>query len=157
MIRLLSIAAFSILFITSISFSQSSSEYKPVTEFDPSRDAVKDVNAAVDEAKRSNRRIILDVGGDWCIWCHRLDDFIESNDEIKTYLQDNFVVVKVNYSKENKNEEFFSKYPEIPGYPHIFVLEKNGELLHSQNTGELEENKNYSHKKMMAFLNKWAP
>jgi len=157
MLRILSVLMFSFLFITGFSFPQSESNYKPVTEFDPLRDPAKDVKEAVEEAKRSNRRIILDVGGDWCIWCHRLDEFIEKNNNLKTFLNKNFIIVKINYSKENKNEEFLSKYPEIPGYPHFFVLEKNGELLHSQNTGELEQDKGYSQEKLMAFLKKWAP
>ena len=156
MLRILSVMIFSFLLFTGFSIPQSESAYKPVTEFDPSRDPVNDVNEAVEEAKKSNRRIILDVGGDWCIWCHRLDEFIEKNDDIKSFLDKNFIVVKINFSKENKNEKFLSQFPEIPGYPHYFVLEKDGKLLHSQNTGELEEDKGYSKDKMMTFLKKWA-
>ncbi len=156
MLRILSVAILLFLFFAGYSFPQSVTSYTPVTEFDPLRDPAKDVKEAVEEAKKSGRRIILDVGGDWCIWCHRLDAFIESNDEIKTFLNNNFIVVKVNFSKENKNEKFLSKYPEIPGYPHYFVLEKDGKLLHTQNTGELEQDKGYGKEKMMAFLKKWA-
>jgi thioredoxin-related protein len=156
MLRILSALVFSVLFLTASSFSQSESTYKPVTEFDPSRNPAEDVKEAAIEAQRTNKRIILDVGGDWCIWCHRLDDFIKKNEEINNFLHKNFILVKVNFSKENKNEEFLSKYPEIPGYPHFFVLEKNGELLHSQNTGELEQDKGYSKEKMMTFFKNWA-
>ena len=42
-------------------------------------------------------------------------------------------------SDENENKAFLSKYPEIQGYPHLYVLEKDGTLLQSQNTAELEE------------------
>ena len=157
MLRILSALVFSVLFLTASSFSQSESTYKPVKEFDPSRNPAEDVKEAAIEAQRTNKRIILDVGGDWCIWCHRLDDFIKKNEEINNFLHKNFILVKINFSKENKNEEFLSKYPEIPGYPHFFVLEKNGELLHSQNTGELEQDKGYSKEKIMTFLKKWAP
>ena len=157
MSRILSVLVFSVLFFAGITFSQSENVYTPVKEFDPSRKPAGDVKEAVIEAKRTNKRIILDVGGDWCIWCHRLDHYIDSDNEIKTFFNNNFIVVKVNFSKENKNEEFLSKYPEIPGYPHFFVLEKNGEFLHSQNTGELEQDKGYSKEKMMGFLKKWAP
>jgi thioredoxin-related protein len=153
--RILSAVFFVFVFITGFSFAQS--DYKPVKEFDPARNPEIDLREAIAEAENTNRRIILDVGGDWCIWCHRLDDFIEKNNDIKKFLNKNFIVLKVNFDKENKNEKFLSRYPEIPGYPHFFVLEKNGELLHSQNTGELEENKGYSKDKMMAFLKKWAP
>ena len=136
---------------------QSQSDYKPVKEFDPSRNAAKDIKDAVKYAQKTGKRIILDVGGEWCIWCHRLDDFIESHEEINNYLHNNFIVVKVNYSEENKNEEVLSKYPEIPGYPHFFVLNSEGEFLHSQGTAELEEDSSYSIEKMMSFLKKWAP
>ena len=45
----------------------------PTAKFDPARDAESDINAAVAEAKRTSRRVILDVGGEWCGWCHTLD------------------------------------------------------------------------------------
>ncbi|HVO73587.1 MAG TPA: thioredoxin family protein, partial [Ignavibacteriaceae bacterium] len=49
-------------------------KYIPVEEFDPSRNPAKDLNNAVAEAKRTGKRILLDVGGNWCIWCHYLDN-----------------------------------------------------------------------------------
>jgi len=156
MIRAMLIIIFSVV-LSGLSSAQSGSKYTSVTEFDPARNPSKDLEKAVEEAKVSNRRIILDVGGEWCIWCHRIDDFIEKNKDIKNFIKDNFVVVKINFSKENENTEFLSKYPEIPGYPHFFVLESNGKLLHSQDTGQLEQGKGYSHEKMMAFLKKWSP
>ena len=146
-----------LLLFSIITLCQTKESYKPVQEFDPNRDAAKDVQNAVSEAQRVNKRIILDVGGDWCIWCYRIDNFIESHKEINDYLHNNFILVKVNYSKENKNEELLSKYPQIPGYPHFFILESNGKLLYSQDTGELEQGKDYSTEKMMTFLKKWAP
>jgi thioredoxin-related protein len=147
---------FALFLFTGILFSQSNPDYKPVTKFDPSRNPADDVAEAVEEAERTDKRIILDVGGDWCIWCHRLDDFINKNDEINSLLHKNFIVVKINFSKENKNEDFLSQYPQITGYPHLYVLDKDGEFLHSQNTGELEEDKGYSKEKMISFLKKWA-
>ena len=157
MFKILSIFIFSFFIFSGIALSQSENNYEPVKEFNPERNPANDVTEAVKEAKRTNKRIILDVGGDWCIWCHRLDAFIDKDGEIKDFISKNFIMVKINFSRENKNEEFLSKYPEIPGYPHFFVLEKNGEFLHSQNTGELEENKGYSKEKMMSFLKEWAP
>lgn len=155
--RILSFIILLLPCFTAFSFSRPDSIYTRVTKFDPTRDANKDLNNAIKEANKSERRIILDVGGEWCIWCHRLDKFIESNDDIKTYLEKNFIVLKINYSKENRNKEFLSHYPEIPGYPHFFILEKNGDLIHSQNTGELEQDKSYSREKMKAFLKRWTP
>ena len=82
---------------------------------------------------------------------------MHNTEEIKSLLEENFIVVKINYSKENKNEKFLSQYPAIEGYPHFFVLESDGKLLHSQNTGDLEKDKDYDKDKFLEFLNKWKP
>ncbi len=148
-----------LFFYTSITNSQTNNlnkKYEPILKYDPARNPEEDLKKTIVEAKKTGKRILLEVGGDWCIWCHKLDKFFEENKDVKKFLDDHFILMKVNFSKENKNEKFLSKYPEIPGYPHIFVLDKNGKLLHSQNTGELESGSNHDKKKMMDFLKKWA-
>lgn len=142
------------LIIVSISFAQS--ESKEREKFDPERDPAKDLIEVIAKAKKENKRILLDVGGEWCIWCHRIDEFILNEPEISEYLNKHYITLKVNYSKENKNEQFLSKYPAIEGYPHFFVLDKKGKLIHSQNTGELEMDKSYDKEKFMTFLKKWS-
>ncbi|GAB4289267.1 MAG: thioredoxin family protein [Ignavibacteriaceae bacterium] len=124
-------------------------------DFDPLRDPFQDLKMATDLADSTGKRIILDVGGTWCVWCHRMDDFINSHEELKNLIDENFIWLKVNFSKENKNEEFLGMFPEIAGYPHLFVLESDGTLLHSQNTGELEKDKDYDLQKFMDFIIKW--
>src|SRR3989339_2166365 len=146
-----------LLFIVSVSefiFAQQEAD-KTTHKFDPTRDPFVDLKTAVDEATKTNKRILLDVGGEWCIWCHRLDEFILADKEIDSTLHANFIVVKVNYSKENKNEAVLAKYPKVEGYPHFFVLEKDGKLLLSKNTGELEAEKSYSREKLLDFINEW--
>jgi len=125
--------------------------------FDPARDAASDVANAMALAKAQRKRVIVDVGGEWCAWCHILDGFIASNDDVKSLIDSRYVWVKVNYSKENKNEAFLSRWPPIAGYPHLFVLDADGKLLHSQDTGELEAGKSYDKAKLIAFLRDRAP
>ncbi len=132
------------------------SGYIPVDKFDPNRNAAEDIRNAITEAIKSNRRIILDVGGNWCIWCKRLDTLFMKNRDLTEFMHKNYVVVKVNFSKENENKKVLSQFPEIKGYPHLFVLEKDGKLLHSQDTGELESGKGHSREKVFEFLKKWA-
>ncbi len=79
-----------------------------------------------------------------------------ANKDLAETLHKEFVVVKVNWSKENKNEAVLSRYPKIPGYPHLFVLDSNGKLLHSQDTSELESGKGHDQDKVMAFFKKWG-
>ena len=125
--------------------------------FDPLRDPARDLETAKVEAQRGGKRILLDVGGEWCNWCHILDKLVEGDGEIRSLRDANFVWMKVNYSEENENKAFLSKYPEIKGYPHLFVLAADGKLLHSQFTGDLEKGKGYDRGKVVAFLKEWAP
>jgi hypothetical protein len=124
--------------------------------YDPGADPERDLRAAVREAGASGRRILVEVGGEWCSWCHILDRFVKEHDEIQGLWNEHFVTVKVHYDDEQPNEAFLSRYPRIEGYPHIFVLDRDGTLLHSQDTAELESGKTYSPGKMRAFLTRWA-
>jgi len=130
--------------------------YVPVTRYDPKRNAAKDIQDAVAEALRTGKRVLLEVGGDWCVWCHRMDRYFDENPKLLELREREFITVKLNYSPENENKKVLSAYPEIPGYPHIFVLDTNATLLHSQNTSELESGKSYDLEKFTAFLKKWA-
>ena len=125
--------------------------------FDPARDPAKDVAAAVAQARDEGKRVLVDVGGEWCSWCHIMDRFFAADDEAREMRDRGFVVVKVNYSPQNKNQAFLSRYPRIAGYPHLFVLGPDGKLLHSQDTGELEAGKGYDRDKMLGFLRNWTP
>ncbi|MFO1306191.1 MAG: thioredoxin family protein [Burkholderiales bacterium] len=126
-------------------------------KFEPSRDPAKDVAAAAAQAKAENKRVLVDVGGEWCVWCHLMDDFIAANADVRAVLDANYVMVKVNWSRENKNEAFLDQFPKIKGYPHLFVLDGDGKLVHSQDTDVLELGRGYDKAKYLAFLKKWAP
>src|ERR1051326_3004447 len=83
------------------------------TKFDPARNADQDIQNAMAEAKRTGKRIILDVGGEWCGWCHALDRFFDEHTDLATYRAKNYVWLKINYSEENENKEVLSRYPTI--------------------------------------------
>jgi thiol:disulfide interchange protein len=125
-------------------------------KFDPHRDAAADVATAVAQARAQGKRVLVDVGGEWCPWCHLFDHFMEGNDEARRLRDTHYVWVKVNWSPENKNEQLLSRWPKVSGYPHLFVLDGRGQLVHSQNTAELEEGKGYNAAKVVAFLRRYA-
>ncbi|MBP8976667.1 MAG: thioredoxin family protein [Bacteroidetes bacterium] len=130
-------------------------------KYDPHPNAEQQLKIAIQKAQQENKRILVDVGGEWCIWCHRLDSLFINTPELLKILNEHYVLIKINVSKENKNEEVLSRFPKVDGYPHFFVLDKDGTLLYSQNTGELElpENspkKGHDVSKVINFLNQWS-
>lgn len=146
-----------ILFSLSLLIAQEQASVEQLFgRYDPAADPQLQLQIAVKEATSTHKRILLDIGGEWCIWCHRLDTLFIKNPDVTEFLKKNFVLVKINFSNENDNEQFLSKYPKVAGYPHIFVLETDGTLLHSQETGALEKGKGHDRDKVLEFLTKWA-
>ncbi len=125
--------------------------------FDPARDAARDLDAALEIARTTGRRVLVDVGGEWCTWCHILDRFFNGNAELKRLRENWYVLLKINWSPENTNAALLKRWPKISGYPHFFVLDSDGRLLHSQDTSALESGNTYDPAAMRAFLVRWAP
>jgi thiol:disulfide interchange protein len=125
--------------------------------YDPKADAAADFKKALHQAAREGKNVLMDVGGEWCSWCHRMDKFFVDNPPLLEERRKSYVFLKVDFSDEHKNETFLDQFPKIEGYPHLFVFDSKGKLLVSQETGDLEAGKSYDLDKFMAFLKKWAP
>jgi thiol:disulfide interchange protein len=125
--------------------------------YDPARNPADDLKQAIPIAQKEHKRILLELGGDWCIWCKHMDDFYAAHPELLQFRADHYVLVKVNVSQENMNEDFLSQFPPAAGYPHLYVLDSDGTFLHSQDTAKLEDGADsYVFDVFMAFLQKWA-
>ncbi len=125
------------------------------SKYDPARDSFADFISAQSDASAENKLILIEFGGDWCIWCHRLDRFLSQQENVSKELSEVFVVLKVNVSDDNPNEKFIAQFSKIPGYPHFIITDSKGKEIGMQNTGKLEEGKSYSVKKVKAFIVKW--
>ena len=142
--------------LSALSAQTATPKYVPVTKYDALRNADQDIRDAVAEANRTHRRVLLEVGGEWCSWCHTLDNYFDAHRDLTALRDRNFVILKINFSEENQNREVLSRYPAIPGYPHFFVLDTDGKFLHSQDTSPLESGKSYSLERLESFLSYWS-
>jgi thioredoxin-related protein len=131
--------------------------YVPVHKFDSKRYAAADIQAAITEAQRAGKRILLDVGGDWCQYCHQMDQLFLEHPELLELRDKNFITVAVYYGTDKKNEQVLSHYPEVEGIPHFYVLDSRGSVLHSQHLLELRKGGKYDPDKMKEFLIRWSP
>ena len=127
--------------------------------YNPSANVSKDVEQALARAKKEKKNVLLQVGGNWCVWCYRLNSFIQTDSLLKRLLDDNYVLYHLNYSKENKNLDYLKKlgYPQRFGFPVLIVLDANGKQLHTQDSALLEKGNGYDEEKVKSFLKNWAP
>jgi thioredoxin 1 len=118
--------------------------------------APADIKAALAEARRTHRRVIVDFGGDWCGDCQVLDIYFHQspNDEL---LAKNFVKVNVNIGRIDANLDLGEKYGVVlkKGVPALAVLDDHGNVIFAQKTGEFENMRNMQSSDLTAFLNKW--
>ena len=142
---------------TNLSESPAQRTYSAPTKFDPNRNASEDLAAAMEEAKHAERNVLIEVGGEWCLWCHIMDSFYEKNPDLLALRDQNYVLVKVNVSEGHPNSDFLSRFPQIDGVPHIFILDSKGKLIHSEDTSELEEGETYNLERFTKFLERFAP
>lgn len=123
--------------------------------YDEQSDPFKDAMAAIALAKQTQRNVLIEIGGDWCTWCHKMDDFLEKNQQIYQALHSKFVLLKVNVSDANKNKDFMAGLPPVLGYPHMYISTGTGKMILSKDTGELQVDGQYNVKIWLDFLVKW--
>lgn len=128
-----------------------------VKVYDESIDAMEQIQQAVEEARASGRYVMCQVGGNWCPWCVLFAKFAQTDSVIAPLMEENYVYIHVNYSKQNKNLEAmkFLGNPGRFGYPAFVVLNEKGEPIHIQESESLEEGKGYSRKRVEKFLRLW--
>ena len=123
--------------------------------YDDKRDPFKDAKAAINLAQATNRNVLIEIGGNWCTWCHKMDAFLAKNPKVYQTLHDNYVLLKINVSDSNDNEDFMKSLPPVLGYPHMYISTSSGQMLLSKDTAELLDNLEYSVEHWLAFLTKW--
>ncbi len=147
------------LFIASASLMAQQNEKKASLLYNPAASAETQIKDAVKLAKQTNRHVLLQVGGNWCIWCTRFHNMVAADAGLTALADSNYVVVLLNYSKENKNEKTLARlgYPQRFGFPVFVILDAKGNRIHTQNSAYLEEDKGYSRGKVETFFRQWSP
>jgi thioredoxin-related protein len=94
-------------------------------------------NEGVAVAKKSGKKVMVDVYTDWCGWCKRMDRDTYSDGTIADYLSKNYVAVKLNAESAGKLDYKGHSYTErelaaafgVNGYPSIIFLTQDGEPI----------------------------
>lgn len=144
-----------VVFLSSVSAQEVSALPLYSKVYDDQRDPFKDAVAAIKLAKDSNRNVLIEIGGNWCTWCHKMDDFLAKNPDIYQELHNKFVLLKINVSDSNENEAFMKALPPVLGYPHMYVSNSSGKMLLSKDTGEFLEQGQYSREAWLSFIERW--
>src|SRR6476659_9048080 len=104
---------FAMLFAAVIVHSQDMAKFKL---YDPSENAEEKIAQSIAKAKAEGKHVFIQIGGNWCVWCARFNDFTRNDTKVDSLIKAGYVVYHMNYSKENFNAKLLAKY----GYPQRF-------------------------------------
>ena len=95
---------------------------------------------ALARAAESDKLIFVDVYTDWCGWCKKLDQQVYSRDDIRSYLSEKFVPVKLNAEDKSTSVRIAGQeltYAQLAAaygvrsYPTTLFLFSDGKLLYA--------------------------
>lgn len=97
----------------------------------------RDFGSALTEAKSSGKIIVADVYTDWCGWCRRMDRDTYSKPDVKAYLGQSFVPVRLNAEADTRVHYAGGDYTyrelaagfHVTGYPSTIFLAPDGKHL----------------------------
>jgi thioredoxin-related protein len=127
--------------------------------YNPAADASADIAAAVQQAKAEGKHVLVKVGFNGCPWCYFLHDELEQRPELRKYIENDYVLVRMNCDAKNKNDKMMAELgqPGRFGYPVLVVLDGEGKRLHTQDSGLLETGDHHDPKQVKSFLEGWTP
>ena len=130
-------------------------------------DPIAQIDQAVVKAKSEGKYVICQVGGNWCPWCLKFADFITKDTTISKVIAENFEYIHVNYNpRKSQGEAKMAQGKALMkrlnnagrfGFPVFVVLDKEGKILHIQDSSFLEEGRGYNQEKVLRFFKNWTP
>ena len=61
--------------------------------YDPELDGMEQIDKAIEKAAASNKQVFIQLGGNWCGWCILFDKFVKEDQELKDFVDSNYVVL----------------------------------------------------------------
>ncbi|MEI7661940.1 MAG: thioredoxin family protein [Bacteroidota bacterium] len=137
----------------------------PAKPYNENQDIRADLKKATDLAKKDNKNVLVQFGGNWCPWCLRFHAMVTGTPKLDSLMKENYVYLLINVPKEKEKRDFalFSEfgYPNRFGYPVFVILDKDGKRLNTQDSDSFEHPnpnvKGYDTTKVARFLSLWTP
>jgi thiol:disulfide interchange protein len=159
----LPIVAASALAATAPRVSIASLSQLPVVErtpYDEAANADSAVDAAFARARKSGKRVLIDLGGNWCGDCIVLANLMQLP-EMKSFMAAHFEVVSVDVGRFNKNLQIPARFGMVDrlksgGVPALIIAEPNGSFVNKQDISALEDARHMTPQAIANWLAQWA-
>jgi thiol:disulfide interchange protein len=129
---------------------------KSKSVYDEKADARADVKAALANAKRENKRVLIQWGANWCGWCLKLHGLLTSDKDLVKKVLYEYEVVHVDIGQRDKNMDLAKELgADFQGVPYLTILDATGDALVQQSADPFEKGSGHDPAKLLEFLTFW--
>ncbi|HEY0283533.1 MAG TPA: thioredoxin family protein [Rhizomicrobium sp.] len=133
----------------------------PVVErspYNPNANATAAVDAAFARAKKNGKRVLIDLGGNWCPDCIVLANLMQLP-EMKPFLAAHFEIVAVDVGRFDKNLQIPARFgitKRLEGVPSVIIAEPNGKFVNPGRIAALADARHMTPQAIADWLAQWA-
>ncbi|MGA0603545.1 thioredoxin family protein [Caulobacter sp. KR2-114] len=125
--------------------------------YDVDADAEAAVKAALARARVGHKRVLLDLGGNWCADCRILAAVLQLP-EIAAFMKAHYEVVTVDVGRYDRNMQIPARYglARLPGAPTVLVLDEHGRLINAGHESALTDARSMTPQALADWLASWT-
>jgi thioredoxin-related protein len=130
-------------------------EREPI--YDENADGERLLAEAILRARAEGKRVLIEWGGNWCGWCHKLHDVFKNDELVAPIVSREYELVLIDCTKNRELMESYGGKDTRYAFPHLTILDVDGKVLTNQETGSLEVGSKHDPEAVAGFLKKWQP
>jgi thiol:disulfide interchange protein len=130
----------------------------PEHPYDENADVNHAVDAAFATARNEHKRVLIDLGGNWCADCRILAGIMELPD-VRAFIAAHFVVVSVDVGRFNKNLQIPARFgitERLAGVPSVLIATPDGTLVDQGHVAALADARSMTPQAIVDWLASWA-
>jgi thiol:disulfide interchange protein len=130
----------------------------PDAPYDEKANANAQVDAASARAKKSGKRVLIDLGGNWCADCRILAGLMELP-EMRAFLNAHYEMVSVDVGRFNRNLQIPARYgitTRLEGVPAILVVTPDGHLVNAGRVSAIQDARHMTPQALADWLAGWV-
>ena len=126
--------------------------------YDEGANADAAVAAAFTRAQKSHKRVLIDLGGNWCVDCIVLANFLRLP-EMQRFMATHYEVVTVDVGRFNRNLQIPARFgitKRLEGVPALLIATPEGQLVNGTNVFATASASEMTPKSVADYLAKYA-
>jgi thiol:disulfide interchange protein len=117
------------------------------------------VDAAFARARKDGKRVMIDLGGNWCADCRILAGLMDLP-EMRAFLASHYELVSVDVGRFNRNLQIPARFgitTRLEGVPAILVATPQGRLVNAGRVSAIQDVRHATPQEIADWLAQWTP